>query len=59
MKAANTTIYIFKTSVGLYVASSEFKVADKNNYDLYLENPNSTRDTSKMLKVYEIIEFYR
>ena len=57
-EAADTTSYIVKRSVRLYIALSKFKVTNKNEYDIKFETPESTRDTFKLLTGYELIALY-
>ena len=45
--------------VGLDVASPEFKVTDKNVYNLYFKTPAETRDSFKILTGDELIAFYK
>eukprot|EP00529_Nitzschia_sp_RCC80_P023193 CAMPEP_0113453192 /NCGR_PEP_ID=MMETSP0014_2-20120614/7233_1 /TAXON_ID=2857 /ORGANISM="Nitzschia sp." /LENGTH=460 /DNA_ID=CAMNT_0000344583 /DNA_START=80 /DNA_END=1462 /DNA_ORIENTATION=+ /assembly_acc=CAM_ASM_000159 len=57
MEAATKAGYADKITVGLDVASSEFKVADKDAYDLDFKSTNG--DPSMVLTGDEMIEFYK
>eukprot|EP01083_Nonionella_stella_P300467 1025942_1 len=59
MEATEAAGYLDKVSVGLDVASSEFKVAGKNEYDLDFKTPEATRDSSLLLTGDELIAFYK
>jgi len=57
MEAATKAGYADKITVGLDVASSEFKVADKDAYDLDFKSTNG--DPSMVLTGDEMIDFYK
>jgi len=57
MEAADLAGYTDKVSVGLDVAASEFKVKDKNEYDLDFKS--SSPDPSLLLTGDELIAFYK
>jgi enolase len=59
MEAAEKAGYLDKVSVGLDVASSEFKVAGKNQYDLDFKSPEGEKDSSLLLSGDELIAFYK
>ena len=59
MEAAEKAGYLDKVSVGLDVASSEFKVADKDQYDLDFKTTGAGKDTSAVLTGDEMIAFYK
>jgi len=59
MEAADKAGYANKISVGLDVAASEFKVTDKNEYDLDFKSPEGERDSSLLLTGDELIAFYK
>jgi len=59
MEAAEKAGYADKVSIGLDVASSEFKVKDKNEYDLDFKTTGPDKDTSKLLTGDELIAFYK
>ena len=44
---------------GLGIDPSKFNVTDKSEYKIGLKTPESTRDASKLPKVYETIAFYK
>ena len=58
-EADDTTSYLGKTSGGLGVTLSEFKLTDKVNYDIKLNTPESTRDTYKLAMGDDLITFYK
>merc|ERR1712194_427763 len=51
--------YLDKVSVGLDVASSEFKVAGKNEYDLDFKTKGADKDSSLLLTGDELIAMYK
>lgn len=59
MEATEKAGYLDKVSVGLDVASSEFKVPGKNEYDLDFKSPESERDSSLLLTGDELIALYK
>merc|ERR1712150_392240 len=59
MEATEKAGYLDKVSVGLDVASSEFKVADKNEYDLDFKTSGPEKDSSLLLSGDEFIAFYK
>jgi enolase len=59
MEAADKAGYTDKISVGLDVASSEFKVAGKNEYDLDFKTAGPEKDPSLLLTGDEMIAFYK
>merc|ERR1712150_259461 len=59
MEATEKAGYLDKVSVGLDVASSEFKVADKNEYDLDFKTSGPEKDSSLLLTGDEFIAFYK
>ena len=59
VEGANTNGYLKKIPIGLYAALSDYKVTDKNEYDINFKNPKSTRDTSKLLMGDELIVLYK
>lgn len=59
MEAADKAGYLDKITVGLDVAASEFKVTDKNEYDLDFKSPEGERDSSLLLTGDELIAFYK
>lgn len=59
MEATAAAGYLDKVSVGLDVASSEFKVAGKNEYDLDFKSPEGEKDSSLLLSGDELIAFYK
>mmetsp|Transcript_48245 Transcript_48245/g.145813 ORF Transcript_48245/g.145813 Transcript_48245/m.145813 type:complete len:464 (-) Transcript_48245:562-1953(-) len=59
MEAAEKAGYADKVSIGLDVASSEFKVKDKNEYDLDFKTSGPDKDASKLLTGDELIAFYK
>merc|ERR1712043_54200 len=59
MEATEKAGYLDKVSVGLDVASSEFKVKDKNEYDLDFKTTDADKDSSLLLTGDEFIAFYK
>lgn len=59
MEATELAGYLDKVTVGLDVASSEFKVADKDAYDLDFKTSGPDKDTSAVLSGDEMIAFYK
>eukprot|EP00804_Cyclotella_cryptica_P000505 CCRYP_018509-RA/>CCRYP_018509-RA protein AED:0.21 eAED:0.21 QI:2130/0.6/0.33/1/0.8/0.66/6/0/468 len=59
MEATEAAGYLDKVSVGLDVASSEFKVAGKNQYDLDFKTKGADKDASLLLSGDELIQFYK
>ena len=59
MEASEAAGYLDKVSVGLDVASSEFKVAGKDAYDLDFKTTGPEKDTSAVLTGDEMIAFYK
>lgn len=59
MEATEAAGYLDKVSVGLDVAASEFKVKDKNQYDLDFKSPAGEKDSSLLLSGDELIAFYK
>jgi enolase len=59
MEATEAAGYLDKVSVGLDVASSEFKVAGKDAYDLDFKTTGPEKDTSAVLTGDEMIAFYK
>lgn len=59
MEAAEKAGYLDKISVGLDVASSEFKVKDKDQYDLDFKTTGPQKDTSVIKSGDEMIAFYK
>jgi len=59
MEATEKAGYLDKVSVGLDVASSEFKVAGKNQYDLDFKSKEGEKDASLLLSGDELIAFYK
>jgi len=58
MEAISKAGYSDKCTVGLDVASSEFKVADKDMYDLDFKTAGADKDASLMLSGDELADFY-
>eukprot|EP00633_Aureoumbra_lagunensis_P000711 CAMPEP_0197290792 /NCGR_PEP_ID=MMETSP0890-20130614/10210_1 /TAXON_ID=44058 ORGANISM="Aureoumbra lagunensis, Strain CCMP1510" /NCGR_SAMPLE_ID=MMETSP0890 /ASSEMBLY_ACC=CAM_ASM_000533 /LENGTH=445 /DNA_ID=CAMNT_0042763091 /DNA_START=86 /DNA_END=1423 /DNA_ORIENTATION=+ len=58
MEAVEKAGYLDKCSVGLDVASSEFKVKDKDFYDLDFKSAPENKDASMMLSGDELAAFY-
>jgi enolase len=59
MEATEKAGYLDKVSIGLDVASSEFKVKDKNEYDLDFKSPAGEKDASLLKTGDEMIAFYK
>jgi enolase len=59
MEATEKAGYLDKVSVGLDVASSEFKVKGKNQYDLDFKSPAGEKNSSLLLSGDELIAFYK
>lgn len=59
MEATDMAGYLDKVSIGLDVASSEFKVKGKNQYDLDFKSPEAEKDASLLLSGDELIAFYQ
>lgn len=59
MEAATAAGYADKISVGLDVASSEFKVAGKDAYDLDFKAPEADKDASQVLSGDDMISLYK
>jgi len=59
MEASEKAGYLDKISIGLDVASSEFKVKDKNEYDLDFKSKEGEKDSSLLLTGDELIAFYK
>lgn len=59
MEATEKAGYLDKVTVGLDVASSEFKVAGKNQYDLDFKTTGPEKDASKLLSGDELIALYK
>jgi len=59
MEAADIAGHLDKISVGLDVASSEFKVEGQNQYDLDFKSPDGEKDQSLLLSGDELIAFYK
>ena len=59
MEATEAAGYLDKVSVGLDVASSEFKVAGKDAYDLDFKTSGPNKDSSLVLTGDEMIAFYK
>jgi len=57
MEATDKAGYLDKVSIGLDVAASEFKVADKNQYDLDFKAAD--KDPALLLSGDELIAFYK
>lgn len=57
MEATDKAGYLDKVSIGLDVAASEFKVTDKNQYDLDFKS--AEKDASLLLSGDELIAFYK
>merc|ERR1712072_275843 len=58
MEATEKAGYLDKVEVGLDVASSELKAADKNQYDLDFKTAADKRDPSLMLSGDDLMQFY-
>eukprot|EP00546_Thalassionema_frauenfeldii_P012811 CAMPEP_0178914238 /NCGR_PEP_ID=MMETSP0786-20121207/11313_1 /TAXON_ID=186022 /ORGANISM="Thalassionema frauenfeldii, Strain CCMP 1798" /LENGTH=457 /DNA_ID=CAMNT_0020587121 /DNA_START=49 /DNA_END=1422 /DNA_ORIENTATION=- len=59
MEATERAGYLDKVTVGLDVASSEFKVEGKNEYDLDFKTTGADKDASLLLTGDELIDFYK
>jgi len=59
MEASEKAGHLDKISIGLDVASSEFKVKDKNEYDLDFKSKEGEKDSSLLLTGDELIAFYK
>jgi len=59
MEATERAGYLDKVTVGLDVASSEFKVEGKNEYDLDFKTTGADKDSSLLLTGDELIAFYK
>jgi enolase len=59
MEATDRAGYLDKVTVGLDVASSEFKVPGKNEYDLDFKTKGPEKDSSLLLTGDELIAFYK
>lgn len=59
MEATEKAGYLDKVTVGLDVASSEFKVKDKDAYDLDFKTKGADKDTSAVKSGQEMIAFYK
>eukprot|EP00560_Eucampia_antarctica_P002642 CAMPEP_0197831286 /NCGR_PEP_ID=MMETSP1437-20131217/8939_1 /TAXON_ID=49252 ORGANISM="Eucampia antarctica, Strain CCMP1452" /NCGR_SAMPLE_ID=MMETSP1437 /ASSEMBLY_ACC=CAM_ASM_001096 /LENGTH=459 /DNA_ID=CAMNT_0043434141 /DNA_START=57 /DNA_END=1433 /DNA_ORIENTATION=- len=59
MEAAEKAGHLDKISVGLDVASSEFKVEGKNEYDLDFKTTGPEKDTSMIITGDELIQMYK
>lgn len=59
MEATEAAGYLDKVSVGLDVASSEFKVAGKDAYDLDFKTSGPEKDTSAVYTGDEMVAFYK
>ena len=59
MEAADKAGHLDKISVGLDVASSEFKVDGKNEYDLDFKTTGADKDSSLLLTGDELVAFYK
>mmetsp|Transcript_5157 Transcript_5157/g.7556 ORF Transcript_5157/g.7556 Transcript_5157/m.7556 type:complete len:458 (-) Transcript_5157:119-1492(-) len=59
MEATENAGYLDKVSIGLDVASSEFKVPGKNAYDLDFKTTGADKNDSLMLSGDELIAFYK
>jgi len=59
MEATENAGYLDKVSIGLDVASSEFKVAGENAYDLDFKTTGPEKDASLKLSGDELIAFYK
>jgi len=58
MEAIEKAGHLDKCTVGLDVASSEFKVPDKNEYDLDFKSAAGAKDASLLLTGDELLAFY-
>jgi len=61
MEATEKAGYLNKVSIGLDVASSEFKVRNKNKYDLDFKTPDDSpeKDHSLCLSANDLVSFYK
>merc|ERR1711862_372669 len=59
MEATDKAGYLDKVSIGLDVAASEFKVAEKNQYDLDFKSAAADKDSSLLLEGDQLIAFYK
>lgn len=59
MEATEKAGYLDKVSIGLDVASSEFKVEGKNEYDLDFKTSGADKNASLLLSGDELIQFYK
>jgi len=59
MEATDRAGYLDKITLGLDVASSEFKVEGKNEYDLDFKTTGAEKDASLLLTGDELIAFYK
>ena len=59
MEATEKAGYLDKVSIGLDVASSEFKVKGENQYDLDFKTTGADKDSSLLLSGDELIAFYK
>merc|ERR1712127_80018 len=59
MEAADKAGYANKITVGLDVAASEFKVTDKNEYDLDFKTTGADKDSSLLLTGDELVAMYK
>jgi len=59
MEATEAAGYLDKVTVGLDVASSEFKVDGKNEYDLDFKTADADKDSSLLLTGDELVAFYK
>jgi enolase len=59
MEAVEAAGYLDKVSLGLDVASSEFKVKGKNEYDLDFKTKGADKDSSLLKTGDEMIAFYK
>mmetsp|Transcript_7169 Transcript_7169/g.15147 ORF Transcript_7169/g.15147 Transcript_7169/m.15147 type:complete len:468 (-) Transcript_7169:218-1621(-) len=59
MEASDKAGHLDKITIGLDVASSEFKVPGKNEYDLDFKTTGADKDASKLLTGDELIAFYK
>merc|ERR1712127_1113638 len=59
MEATEAAGYLDKVTLGLDVASSEFKVPGKNEYDLDFKTKGPDKDSSLLLTGDELIAFYK
>lgn len=59
MEASENAGHLDKVSIGLDVASSEFKVSGKNEYDLDFKTTGPDKDSSLLLSGDALIQFYK